>query len=478
MLFNSLQFAIFFIIVFILYLCFNHKWQNRLLLIASCIFYGAWDWRFLSLIFISITTDYLCSLKIGTSPVHKKRKRLLILSVLVNLSILGFFKYFNFFSSSVSAFLGIFGLTIHPLLLKVAVPVGISFYTFKSMSYTFDVYAGKIEPTRDYLDYALFVSFFPQLLAGPIMRAQDLLPQISSRRKLSAACFWEGCYLIFWGLFQKIFIADNLAKIVYPVFTSHGPYYGAEVLTATYAFAFQIYCDFAGYSNIAIGIAKCMGFETTINFNLPYFATQPQEFWRRWHITLSMWLRDYIFVPISFAKRSWGSAGVAFALMATFLLCGLWHGAGWTYIVWGGFHGALLIMYMFLKPVLMKMPSPRNLFLKRAGFAMRMVFFFHLMCIGWLIFWSPSMRQAFNMLHSLVFSFTSSGINIKPVVLNIFSFTWLLVLVETVQFLKKDLMFIPKSNAVVQALFFAACCYLLAKWGVPSGSAAFIYYIF
>ncbi|MFH0827417.1 MAG: MBOAT family O-acyltransferase, partial [Candidatus Omnitrophota bacterium] len=174
------------------------------------------------------------------------------------------------------------------------------------MSYTLDVYAGKIEPTRNYIDYALFVSFFPQLLAGPIMRAQDLLPQISSRRKLSVAWFWEGCYLIFWGLFQKVFIADNLAKIVYPVFTAHGPYYGVQVLTATYAFAFQIYCDFAGYSNISIGIAKCMGFETTINFSLPYFATNPQEFWRRWHITLSTWLHDYIFVPISFAKRSWG----------------------------------------------------------------------------------------------------------------------------------------------------------------------------
>jgi D-alanyl-lipoteichoic acid acyltransferase DltB (MBOAT superfamily) len=345
------------------------------------------------------------------------------------------------------------------------------------MSYTLDVYLGKIEPTKNYIDYALYVTFFPQLLAGPIMKAKDLLPQISSPRKLTLDWFYEGCYLIFWGLFQKVFIADNLTKIVDPIFAVNVPYYGAQVLTALYAFAFQIYCDFAGYSNISIGIAKCMGFETIINFNLPYFATNPQEFWRRWHISLYTWFHDYIFVPISFAKRSWGIGGVIFAIMTTFLLCGLWHGAGWTFILWGGYHGALLSGYILMKPVLLKITLPRNVFLRKISFLARVVFFFNLLCIGLLIFRAQSMTQAFNMLHSIVSSFTVPGIDIKSVISDIAFFIWLLVLVEAIQFLKNDLMFIQKSNVVIKALFYAACCYLLAKWGVPSGTA-FIYYIF
>jgi len=303
MLFNSLQFAIFFLIVYSLYLVLKCEWQNRVLLLASCIFYAAWDWKFLSLIFISISTDYFCSIAIRGSDNEKIKKWLLILSIAVNLSILGLFKYFNFFSANLTQLINLFGFSVQPYTINIILPIGISFYTFKTMSYTIDVYTGKIEPARNYLDYALFVIFFPLLLAGPIMRAGDLLPQIASPRKLSLNKFYEGSYLIFWGLFQKIFIADNLAKIVNLIFGSKPPYEGVEVLITIYAFAFQIFCDFAGYSNIARGLGKCMGFDIMVNFNLPYFATNPQDFWQRWHISLSNWFRDYLYYPIALRMR-------------------------------------------------------------------------------------------------------------------------------------------------------------------------------
>ena len=330
MLFKFVLFLAFFAAVYIPYLFLSHKWQNRLLLLASCLFYAAWDWRFVFLIFVSITTDYFCGLKIDESDSEKVKKRFLLLSIFVNIGILGFFKYFNFFIANFELFINHLGFSIHPQLLHILLPLGISFYTFKTLSYTIDVYAEKIKPTRSYRDYALFVSFFPLILAGPIMRAGDLLRQIASPRKVWLEGFYEGSYLIFFGAFQKFFVADNLAVIAGKIFSSSPPYNGVAVLLGAYAFAFQIYCDFAGYSNIARGLGKCMGFDIMVNFNLPYFATNPQDFWNRWHISLSNWLRDYLYNPISFSLRRWGVWGVVVALMATFFLCGLWHGAYWN----------------------------------------------------------------------------------------------------------------------------------------------------
>jgi len=254
-----------------------------MLLVASYIFYGSWDWRFLSLIFISTILDYFCGIKIHKSTELHIRKRFLFLSIFINLSILGFFKYFGFFTSSLADLFSLFGLLIQPYFLKVILPIGISFYTFQTMSYTIDIYRKQMQPTSNFLDFALFVAFFPQLVAGPIERARHLLPQILSPRKLSLDKFYEGCYLLFWGLFMKVFVADNLATIVNPIFAAGAPYSGTEVLLASYAFAFQILCDFAGYSTIARGLGKCMGFDIMVNFNLPYFAANPSEFWQRWH---------------------------------------------------------------------------------------------------------------------------------------------------------------------------------------------------
>ena len=269
MLFNSLEFAIFFPLVLGLYVCFRRRGQNLLLLAASYLFYGWWDWRFLSLIFVSTVVDYFCGRAIGATTEPKRRKRWLWLSVGVNLGILGFFKYFDFFASSLTDLLSLVGMRANPGTLNILLPVGISFYTFQTMGYTIDVYRGRMEPRRNFLDFALFVSFFPQLVAGPIERARVLLPQIENPRRITFAGLSDGVYLIAWGLFKKIFIADNLARYVDPVFTDAGPVQGAAVLLAVYAFAFQIYCDFSGYSDIARGCAKCLGFELMVNFNLP-----------------------------------------------------------------------------------------------------------------------------------------------------------------------------------------------------------------
>ncbi|MFA6129438.1 MAG: MBOAT family O-acyltransferase [Candidatus Omnitrophota bacterium] len=480
MLFKFIQFLVFFAAVYIPYLFLNHKWQNRLLLVASCIFYAAWDWRFIFLIFVSITIDYFCGLRIDKSDNDKVRKYFLLLSIFVNLSILGFFKYFNFFIANFSRLINHLGFSIHPQMLNILLPLGISFYTFKTISYTIDVYTEKIKPTRSYRDYALFVSFFPLILAGPIMRAGDLLRQIASPRKVQLEGFYkEGCYLIFWGGFQKFFVADNLAIIANKLFNPSPPYNGIMVLLAAYAFAFQIYCDFAGYSNIARGLGKCMGFDIMVNFNLPYFATNPQDFWNRWHISLSNWLREYLYNPISFSLRRWGVWGVSIALMATFLLCGLWHGAYWNYIIWGGYWGILLISYALLRPLLAKIPNPKKAIFQKVWFFIRVIFFFHVICFGWVIFKAEgNATKAFSMLQSLFCNFHwGRGVDIKYSAMGMISFLWLLGIVEIVQYWKNDPMVVYKSNSILKVCFCILCLYLLLSCGVAS-EGSFIYFQF
>ena len=476
MLFNTLQFAIFFIIVYSLYLAFNHKWQNRMLLVASYIFYGSWDWRFLSLIFISTILDYFCGIIIHESDNARKRKIFLFFSIFVNLAILGFFKYFNFFAGSLQELVNIFGLSIQPRFLQIILPVGISFYTFQTMSYTIDIYYRKMEPTRKFFDFALFVAFFPQLVAGPIERAKHLLPQILSPRKLTLDKFYEGCYLIFWGLFLKVFVADNLAKIVDPVFSSEFPYSGVKILIALYAFAFQIFGDFAGYSNIARGLGKCMGFDIMVNFNLPYFATNPSEFWKRWHISLSSWLRDYLYIPLGGNRK--GSFMTYRNLAITMLLGGLWHGAAWTFVVWGGYQGVLLIIHRLFQPLLKKIPSPKNIFIGKIWFLIRVIFFFHLICLGWLIFRSESMTQLYNMLSSLIFNFRFIRyIGIKTISLEVLSFVWLLLGIQIFQYYKNDLMVILKTRTLTRAVIYLTIFYSLILFGVEGGKE-FIYFQF
>ena len=343
MFFNSFTFFIFLIVIFTCYSLLNHKSQNRLLLAASYFFYGAWDYRFLALILITTVTDYTVSLFIQKATKRHHRIRLLSISIFINLAILGFFKYFNFFIDTALVLLDGIGLQVSPISLHIILPVGISFYTFQSMSYTIDVYRRKIEPITNILDYALYVSFFPQLVAGPIERATHLLPQILSPRLLSFEKTKLGFYYIGFGLFLKVFMADNLARMVDPVFTSHTTQTGFQYLLAGYAFAFQIYGDFAGYSYIAKGLGATLGFEIMDNFNIPYFAKNPQQFWARWHISLSTWLRDYLYIPLGGSKE--GRLKTIRNLFLTMVLGGLWHGAKMTFIAWGVFHGLLLVMH-------------------------------------------------------------------------------------------------------------------------------------
>ena len=330
--------------------------------------------------------------------------------------------------------------------------------------------------TRKFFDFALFVAFFPQLVAGPIERAKHLLPQMLTARKLSLDKFYEGSYLIFWGLFQKMFIADNLARYVDSVFSASGPYNGVEVLVSLYAFAFQIFCDFAGYSNIARGLGKCLGFEIIINFNLPYFSTNPKEFWQRWHISLSSWLRDYLYIPLGGSKN--GQLITYRNISITMLLGGLWHGAAWTFILWGFYQGFILIMHRLLQPILEKVRLPANFILNKMWFVARVIFFFHFVCIGWLIFRAQSINQIFEMLKAVIINN-----NVMPNLFDkydyimILCFIGILVCIQIVQYIKKDLMAIYHSNTFAKILIYVAIFYMLIIGGVGNGKE-FIYFQF
>ena len=352
MLFNSIEFTLFLPIVFSLYWLLANKslkLQNFFLIIASYVFYGWWDWRFLSLIAFSSLVDYSVGIGFSKTDNKAKRKLLLLASVLVNLGFLGFFKYFNFFVESFAATFTFFGQPISdPSLLSIVLPVGISFYTFQTLSYSIDLYRQKLEPTRDIVAFFAFVSFFPQLVAGPIERATNLLPQFQKERTFEYGKAVDGIRQILWGLFKKIVIADNCAVYVDFVFSSYADYSysGSTLLLGVVFFAFQIYCDFSGYSDIAIGTSRLFGFNLMRNFAFPYFSRDIAEFWRRWHISLSTWFRDYVYIPLGGSRG--GTWRTIRNIIVTFLVSGLWHGANWTFVVWG----ALNAIY-FLPLVLM-----------------------------------------------------------------------------------------------------------------------------
>lgn len=342
MLFNSLDFLIFLPIVFVLYWSIhtrNCSAQNVIVLAASYVFYGWWDWRFLSLIAFSTIADYVIGIKLHESANDKVRNRLLWTSIGVNLGLLGFFKYFNFFIDSWIEAWATFGYELDPWTLQIILPVGISFYTFQTMSYSLDIHKRKLEPTKDLVAFAAFVSFFPQLVAGPIERAVNFMPQILNPRRFNATQGIEGLRLIIWGLFKKIVIADTLAPVVHQIFSNYEHLPGLTLIIGVIFFCFQIYCDFSGYSDIAIGTGKLFGFELTSNFKFPFFSRNIAEFWRRWHVSLSTWLNDYLFFPLAIKFRYWGKHGLFLAIVLTFAISGLWHGAGWNFVIYGVIHG-------------------------------------------------------------------------------------------------------------------------------------------
>lgn len=349
MIFNSLEFFIFLPIVFFVYwFVFKKslKAQNILLLIASYFFYGCWDWRFLSLILLSTVVDYFIGIKIDENKDKSIRKKWLYVSILFNVGLLGFFKYYNFFVDSWVDMCSSFGYTIKSSwTLKVILPVGISFYTFQTMSYSFDIYYKKLKPTKNFLSFAAFVSFFPQLVAGPIERASNLLSQILNKRTFSYEQIVGGLKLILWGLFKKIVIADSLGPIVDDIFSNYSTYPASTLILGVTLFSFQVYGDFSGYSDIAIGTAKLFGIELMSNFKFPNFSRNVAEYWQRWHISLSTWFRHYIYIPLGGSRVS--KLKSVRNIIIIFLISGFWHGANWTFIFWGAFH-ALVFIPVFL----------------------------------------------------------------------------------------------------------------------------------
>ncbi|PQV47705.1 D-alanyl-lipoteichoic acid acyltransferase DltB (MBOAT superfamily) [Jejuia pallidilutea] len=341
MIFNSLAFLIFFPIVFLLYWLIpkeKYKIQNILLLVASYVFYGWWDWRFLSLIAFSTIIDYILGLKISTSV--SRKRTFLVLSLVSNLGLLAIFKYFNFFIDSWIAFWQLFGYQMSPSTINIILPVGISFYTFQTMSYSIDIYRGDLKPTKNFINFATFVSLFPQLVAGPIERASNLIPQIAKRRVWDHKRFMDGAFQILVGFFRKVVVADAIGTVIDGIYNAPDIHNASSIVMAVVLYSFQIYFDFSGYSDIAIGTAKLLGFDFKRNFNLPYFSVSITEFWRRWHISLSGWLRDYLYIPLGGNRR--GIKMQYRNLFITMLLGGLWHGSSWNFVIWGGIHGVLL----------------------------------------------------------------------------------------------------------------------------------------
>jgi alginate O-acetyltransferase complex protein AlgI len=476
MLFNSFDFAFFLLACLAIYYGLQlggyHRAQNRVLLFASYLFYGAWDWRFLSLIAISTGVDYFVALELGRRDDPRWRRLLLGLSLLTNLGILGFFKYANFFAENLQALGASLGLEPSRPVLEILLPVGISFYTFQTLSYTIDVYRRRLEPTRDLLDFALFVAFFPQLVAGPIERAARLLPQIASARRVDWQGFNSGAWLIFWGLFKKVVIADNLAVMVDFVFNPASSPTSLELLMGICAFAFQIYCDFSGYTDIARGVSRLMGFELMLNFRLPYFATSPADFWRRWHISLSTWLRDYLY--ISLGGNRLGTRLRYRNLMITMLLGGLWHGAAWPFVLWGAYHGVLLVCHQLLQPWLARL-GPSSAAGARAWWLLRVFATFQLVCFGWLLFRSESLGQLASHLALLA----------GPLELG-FAASWLLpfavltaplALVQIAQARSGDLEVPLRWSLPLRAVTYTALFFIFVTLG-EDGGQPFVYFQF
>jgi alginate O-acetyltransferase complex protein AlgI len=469
MIFNSIDFAIFLPVVFILYWLVSNKHlklQNLLIVAASYLFYGWWDWRFLSLIIFSTIIDYSVGIGLSRQEDTTKRKALLWTSIFVNLGLLGFFKYFNFFLDSFTKTFSFFGAEITSSSLNIILPVGISFYTFQTLSYSIDVYKRKLEPTKDFIAFSAFVSFFPQLVAGPIERAFNLLPQFTAQRKYSYQVFSYGIKQIIWGFFLKLVVADRAAVYVNAIYNNAENHEGLSFIAATILFSFQIYGDFAGYSLIAIGVAKLFGFDLMKNFNRPYFSSTVSEFWTRWHISLSTWFRDYLYIPLGGNRVI--KPRLLFNLFITFLISGLWHGANWTFVVWGALNGIYIIVEVFL-------------FNKRSSKIINVVFTFILINFAWIFFRANSIGDAFFIVENIITNpgklYIGSGPDVTAPIYAGFAIA-LLLLVEIKREYFNSLFSVSLHKLEFVRMFnYAILVYIILSFGV-FGESNFIYFQF
>jgi len=490
LLFNTLVFWLFFALVFALYRFLPHRRQNHLLLVASYVFYGWWDWRFLGLILLSTVVDYVSARRIEACSSTAARRGWLIASVSTNLGMLGVFKYFNFFASSLVQLLNVAGIRADDVTLNIVLPVGISFYTFQTMSYTIEVYRGSIHARRRFSDLALYVAFFPQLVAGPIERAGRLLPQIERPRRTGPEDLRAGAWLCLWGLFKKMVLADNLGLLANKVFSGNILPAGGELAVGVVCFAFQIYCDFSGYSDIARGLARLMGFRLMRNFSIPYLAADPSMFWNRWHISLSTWLRDYLYIPLGGNRR--GKTRTQLNLMLTMLLGGLWHGASWLFVLWGLYHGLLLVGYRLIGSAwqsltarsaaaasIVRLATGRPLPAALVRLAGVLLMFF-LVCGSWVLFRAPSLawiirsgqsvlELGFHLPRTLELLATQ-----KTVLLILFP---LATVLEIWQHRSGDEYVIFRLPAVVRGLLYALFYFSIIILGTPNAQP-FIYFQF
>ena len=492
MVFTSLHFVGFFVVVYALYRALPHRAQNWLLLVASYYFYAAWDWRFLGLLIASTLVSFYSARLIGGSEGRGRRRAALLVSLGLNLGMLGFFKYFNFFAENLHALFAAVGFTLDVVTLRVLLPIGISFYTFIAISYVVDVYRHQLEPERSLRDFAVFLAYFPQLMAGPIMRARVLLPQVRLPRQVTRDQVVEGLWLLGYGFFKKVYVADNLSHLVNSSFSAAHPT-GLQILLSLYAFAFQIYGDFSGYTDMARGMSKLMGIELSLNFRFPYFVRTPQQFWQHWHISLSTWLRDYLFLPVSFALSRridgvrWIGLGDDFWIYAgattvTMLLGGLWHGAAWNFVLWGAYQGALLVAFTAAQQWRRKGRRRRAVIAGRTGplsaaTVLGAVGMFHLTCLGWLIFRADSAGQIGHLAWTLVADFAPGTAALWTIGVPLLAYTAPLLVVQAIEARKDDLAAVLSLPAAVRYSVYAAMFYLTVLFGDFAGSQ-FIYFQF
>ncbi len=473
MVFNSIQYLIFFLIIFGLYYVIQPKYRWVLMLIGSYFFYMSWKPVYILLIIFSTSVDYYVSNKMYRIKDPKLKKKFLIGSIIVNLSLLFFFKYYNFFNDSISTVLGHFNVIYHPIISTILLPVGLSFYTFQSLSFNIDVYKGKVIPERHIGKFALYISFFPQLVAGPIERATNLLPQIQRNdSNLTYQNFAAGLSQLLFGLFKKVVVADTAAIYVNSVYNNYEFYTGSTLLIATYIFALQIYCDFSGYSDMAIGSARMLGYNLMENFRIPYFSKSVTEFWRRWHISLSSWLRDYLYIPLGGNRK-----GVFFAiknLILTMLLGGLWHGASWNFVIWGALNG----FYLAIERILNwnKIEFNKNIFSK----SFYAFLTFNLISLSWIFFRAQSFDQSLFIIKEIFHSrdFFNFQIIDTSIFANIIIGTAILLLFEYFVFRKANFIPIVNTKSLTWVILFCTVMLMLViLFGISEGSQ-FIYFQF
>jgi alginate O-acetyltransferase complex protein AlgI len=473
MLFNSLAFCIFLPLVFAVYWYSNKslRLQNIVLAIASYVFYGWWDYRFLVLIFVSTLVDYFVSLGMERSKNKKRRKSLLGISVVFNLGLLGYYKYANFFIDSLVDSFQLLGLDLASPTLNVILPVGISFYTFQTLSYSIDVYRGDLKANNNFLAFMVYVGFFPQLVAGPIERSTKLLPQILNKRTFDYQEAVLGMKQILWGLFKKMVIADNCAPYVNEIFNSSENLHGSTLLLGAILFSFQIYGDFSGYSDIAIGVSRLFGIKLTRNFHCPYFSRDIAEFWRRWHISLSSWFRDYVYIPLGgSAKNRITSIKNIFTI---FLISGFWHGANWTFIAWGAFHSLLYLPLFLLKRNRKNLSKHAGV---RDGFSIVQTYLF--VCIGWVFFRAKDINHAMDILMEIMSRSLFSPIQVSLRVIIVLALIILLISLEWMT--RKDDFALAKLgskwNTTISWSFYSSLLFIIV-WFAKTGTS-FIYFQF